>query len=143
MLVIPAFLKNAITATLSWTLTFLCIVVAWVFFRASSLDAALIILQGMAGQTAIALPSQVVDLFPWLPSWVTPMRDVPFLAAGSSVAFAEMLILIGIGIVTALFTPTIHEQGQRTRRIMLLLTAALTLRAVFMGYPSEFLYFQF
>lgn len=39
---------------LALTLTFLCVVVAWVFFRASSLDAALIILRAMAGGNGFA-----------------------------------------------------------------------------------------
>lgn len=44
-------------------LTFIAVVVAWVFFRASSLDAALIMLKGMAGAHGIELP------FEWLGRW--------------------------------------------------------------------------
>lgn len=40
---------NLATRTLSLLLTFLCVVVAWVFFRATSVDAALRVLAGMAG----------------------------------------------------------------------------------------------
>lgn len=36
--------------------TFLAVVVAWVFFRAENVDAALLLLEGMAGQHGVALP---------------------------------------------------------------------------------------
>jgi hypothetical protein len=39
-------------------LTFLAVVLAWVFFRATSLPAALNILQGMAGMHGVVLPEQ-------------------------------------------------------------------------------------
>jgi alginate O-acetyltransferase complex protein AlgI len=44
-------------------LTFLAVVVAWVFFRATSIDAALIVLKGMAGLNGIEMP------FNWLAKW--------------------------------------------------------------------------
>ena len=44
-------------------LTFLAVVVAWVFFRATSIDAALIVLKGMAGFNGIEMP------FKWLAKW--------------------------------------------------------------------------
>lgn len=40
-----------------WSLTFLSVVVAWVFFRAPSLDGAFSILAGMAGMHGIVLPT--------------------------------------------------------------------------------------
>jgi D-alanyl-lipoteichoic acid acyltransferase DltB (MBOAT superfamily) len=43
--------------------TFLAVVVAWVFFRATSFEAALIVLKGMAGLNGIEMP------FKWLASW--------------------------------------------------------------------------
>jgi alginate O-acetyltransferase complex protein AlgI len=45
-----------VTAMLAWPMTFLSVVVAWVFFRATSLDAALSILRSMSGQNGISLP---------------------------------------------------------------------------------------
>jgi D-alanyl-lipoteichoic acid acyltransferase DltB (MBOAT superfamily) len=48
----PATLK---TAT-AWLLTFTCVVVAWVFFRADSVSSALSILYGMAGINGLIMP---------------------------------------------------------------------------------------
>jgi D-alanyl-lipoteichoic acid acyltransferase DltB (MBOAT superfamily) len=43
----------------AWALTFLAVVVAWVFFRADSLETALAILAAMAGQSEISLPMAI------------------------------------------------------------------------------------
>ena len=40
-----------------WALTFVSVVVGWVFFRAPNLDAALTILGGMSGRNGIAIPA--------------------------------------------------------------------------------------
>lgn len=50
----------------SWATTFLAVVVAWVFFRAPSLDAALAMLSGMTGQNGVVLPAFASGLVaPW------------------------------------------------------------------------------
>ena len=43
--------------------TFLAVVVAWVFFRAASMDAALVVLKGMLGLNGMQMP------FKWLSKW--------------------------------------------------------------------------
>ena len=50
--------------------TFLCVVVAWVFFRATSLETALRILEGMAGFGGFSLPVE----------WRLALEDAPLLA---------------------------------------------------------------
>jgi D-alanyl-lipoteichoic acid acyltransferase DltB (MBOAT superfamily) len=42
-------------------LTFIAVVVAWVFFRAESMDGALAMLKGMAGMNGLILPERYVD----------------------------------------------------------------------------------
>ncbi|MBV9201057.1 MAG: MBOAT family protein [Alphaproteobacteria bacterium] len=44
-------------AGLGWVLTFLAVVVAWVFFRSSSLGVAFTILKGMIGQNGVTVPA--------------------------------------------------------------------------------------
>ncbi len=46
-------------ALLSWLVTFVAVVIGWVFFRAGSFDAAVSVLQGMAGLNGIALPNAI------------------------------------------------------------------------------------
>ena len=60
-------LPSWIYAMVAWTVTMLCVVVAWVFFRAETLDGALLVLHGMAslpqiGQMPTVLPGQALDL---------------------------------------------------------------------------------
>ncbi len=42
-----------------WLLTFIAVVIAWVFFRAESMDAALVIFKGMIGLNGVSLPDSL------------------------------------------------------------------------------------
>ncbi len=65
---------SAVGRVASTGLTFLCVVVAWVFFRANSVQAALSVLEGMVGFNGFKVPPEwqqawtVFGLEPW--SWV-------------------------------------------------------------------------
>jgi alginate O-acetyltransferase complex protein AlgI len=59
----PAGPPSGIGRALSVLCTFLCVVVAWVFFRATSLESALRIIEGMAGLNGFALPVE------WRTTW--------------------------------------------------------------------------
>lgn len=48
----------------SWLLTFLCTLVAWIFFRAETFAGAWNLLKGMAGFRGIALPHSLLSHFP-------------------------------------------------------------------------------
>lgn len=45
---------------LAWLLTMLAVMVAWVFFRATTLDGALTVLAGMAGINGVSLPNAIL-----------------------------------------------------------------------------------
>jgi D-alanyl-lipoteichoic acid acyltransferase DltB (MBOAT superfamily) len=51
-------------ALAGWALTFLCVVVAWVFFRATTLSGALAMLSGMAGLNGAEIPSALAPAIP-------------------------------------------------------------------------------
>ncbi|MCP5141898.1 MAG: MBOAT family protein [Gammaproteobacteria bacterium] len=55
---------------LAWAITFLAVVVSWVFFRAASFDAALAMLAGMFGRNGVALPVALVAQSGWLADWL-------------------------------------------------------------------------
>ena len=44
----------------AWFLTFIAVIVGWVFFRASDFSSAMIILNGMAGNNGVALPNGIL-----------------------------------------------------------------------------------
>lgn len=50
-----------VARTIARTITFIAVVVAWVFFRAESLDGALLVLQGMLGENGFFLPLDMKD----------------------------------------------------------------------------------
>jgi alginate O-acetyltransferase complex protein AlgI len=52
-------LPPALSRVLAWSVTFLAVVVGWVFFRAADFGAALTMLKGMAGFNGAALPNAV------------------------------------------------------------------------------------
>ena len=66
----------------AWLLTFVAVVVGWVFFRAKSIDVAVDILRGMAGLNGVVLPPQ------WFKSaFMSPIRDA---LSASGVQFPTM-----------------------------------------------------
>ncbi|VAV92403.1 Probable poly(beta-D-mannuronate) O-acetylase [hydrothermal vent metagenome] len=54
------FLENSrIWRGMSWLLTFIVVVIGWVFFRATSFDSALLLLKGMAGYNGFSIPDGI------------------------------------------------------------------------------------
>jgi len=53
---IPAAIKKSI----AWIITFVAVVVGWVFFRATSFDSAITILQGMSGLNGVSIPNGIM-----------------------------------------------------------------------------------
>lgn len=62
---------SLIPRKLAWVLTMLAVVVAWVFFRATSVEGALTMLSAMMGQGDMVLPL-------WLQSWMPNFENVRF-----------------------------------------------------------------
>ena len=128
---------------LSWLLTFLLVVVAWVFFRAESLPAAMSILQSMTGVNGAVVPDQILKLIPPLSHLATGAGKVPYLADGTVMGFVEMLLMIAVGLLIVVFAPTLPELRVRWRYLLVVPCAALALQRVVYGRASEFLYYQF
>lgn len=166
----PARSRPAVAA--AWALTFLCVVVAWVFFRAESMQAALAVLSGMAGANGVVLPAKLAP-------WVGPLAahlPVPFafssgmtwnyfsIAPGQSLGDPiRFFTLLGAGAVL-LALPNSQQLLARYRPVLemaepqaaglkldgragvatgLALAALLFACLVNLNHKSEFLYFQF
>ncbi len=138
----PTLLK-AVAAPLAWLATFLAVVIAWVFFRAADLPAALSMLRGMAGLHGALLPDQIISFVPALGQVASGVGKVPYLADGTVMGFVEMTSMLTLGLAIALGTPTLPELQPRWRYALVLPCAALALQRVLYGRASEFLYFQF
>ena len=133
----------AIVAPAAWLATFLAVVVAWVFFRAADLPAAMSMLQGMAGQHGALLPDQIIGFVPALSHLAHGVGKVPYLADGTVMGCVEMGLMLGVGMAIALGAPNLPQLANRWRYALVVPCGALALQAVVYGRASEFLYFQF
>jgi alginate O-acetyltransferase complex protein AlgI len=152
------------TRFLAWATTFLAVVIAWVFFRAESLDAALSILAAMAGGNGVALPELWLEGSHWRVSWLLDMAGIQIGGAGKHVPDAWAWAWIGALLMVALRMPNtqrlmtdfrpaldyVTDVGRtltwrfRLNATWAVLTVFLLVAALTRGEAvSEFLYFQF
>lgn len=156
---------------LAWLTTFMAVVIGWVFFRANSFDAALEMLQGMAGLHGVAVPNAIVARLGDSWQMLADLGFTSYLGGGSQFIFTWLWIAILLTVVVAMpntqqimtrFEPVIHQHqtdAQNEIRLMARLHSALSWKpginwavatgviaalGVFaMSRISEFLYFQF
>lgn len=125
-------------------LTFLAVVVAWVFFRADSVHSATGILQGMAGMNGVCLPEQVLALYPPAKAWIQPVGSMALLGNGTVMGLFEEISLLLLGFVICWGSPNTQSMSDRAKLIAIMLSFAFVVQALFFGHSaSEFLYFQF
>ena len=134
---------RTITAPFAWLLTFLAVVIAWVFFRADDLNAALSMLRGMAGMNGALLPDQIISFMPVLGQLADGVGKLPYLGDGTVMGCVEMLLMLTLGLALALGAPTLPEVRTSWRYALIVPCAALALQRVLFGGSSPFLYFQF
>ncbi len=108
--------------SLSWLLTFLAVVVGWVFFRANDLDSAMAILRGMSGMNGVALPNAILLRLGEIGDWLASIGIHPRLGGGSEFTLTYLWVISLLTI--ALFAPN-------TQQIMANFEPALT------PYPSN------
>jgi alginate O-acetyltransferase complex protein AlgI len=126
------------------TLTLLAVIVAWVPFRASGLDATVAMLRGMAGCNGIALPQMIVHAFPSLAMIAVPLPLLPFLGDARTLSFPEVSACLLLGWTIVLALPTVHELSERARGWALTGGFAFTVQALFFApHVTPFLYFRF
>ncbi|MEI6300028.1 MAG: MBOAT family protein [Betaproteobacteria bacterium] len=109
--------RAGIYCVMATTLTFLCVVVAWIFFRAESWHAAVLVLKGCFGYGGVSLPSKlavIVGNFPVLGS-VLPQKvsfggvfiNIPAMGTMGGIApFAKLLFL---GLLLVWFAPNCQQ----------------------------------
>lgn len=147
---------------LSWLLTFIAIVVGWVFFRATTVDGAFAMLAGMAGFNGISLPAGILAQL----HFASPFLDwfgVTSSIGGGAVLVKTWAWSIAL-IVLAVAAPNVHDlfynwlapesrsnktdtvsrwQWQPRRSWAVFLAFLLVMGISTLGQVSEFLYFNF
>lgn len=156
---------------LAWLVTFVAVVIGWVFFRAANLDTALEILKGMAGGNGIALPNAIASQLGGAWRVLAGLGFTSYLGGGSQFIFTWLWVVCLMAIVVAMpntqqimqrYKPVIQphrtEPGNEIHpmkwlgaalawqptRIWAMAAGMTAAFAVFaMSRVSEFLYFQF
>jgi D-alanyl-lipoteichoic acid acyltransferase DltB (MBOAT superfamily) len=101
--------RNSLTGKFgAWLLTFLCVCVAWVFFRAESVADARTILAGMAGLNGVSLPVNLASLGAvkqFAQTFSVPVFDdglVPLLNSGKIYREFRVVIIVAAAIAFAI-----------------------------------------
>ncbi|CAG1001432.1 Peptidoglycan O-acetyltransferase [Methylophilaceae bacterium] len=139
---------------LAQLITFLAVVVAWVFFRAADMGAATSMINAMAGNNGIAVPASLVQLVPGWPASTAPVDG------GVALLVALALLLLAwlapnTQQITGYLGPEgaygsgVAEPGPAVMRWNGSLIWAICIGSLFavslmlMSRVSEFIYFQF
>jgi alginate O-acetyltransferase complex protein AlgI len=127
----------------AWFITFICVCIAWVLFRAADLTTAASIYRGMMGLNGVVLPEQVANLLPFLKSMIYTVGKMPTLGAGSVMGVFEQLVITVFGLAIALLGKQAIELSSNARLGLICLGAGFAMHSIFFALPKEFLYFQF
>ncbi len=154
---------------LGWVVTFLAVVIGWVFFRASDFSSAVRILEGMAGLNGVEIPNALLSRTGGWGVWLQEMGVRSYLGGGA--VFVMTYLWIGGLMVVALFLPNtqqfmaryqpalaLYDHGESSRYAIaptvplswrpttawaLAVAIISTCGVLALTSVSEFLYFQF
>jgi alginate O-acetyltransferase complex protein AlgI len=78
----------------AWGLTFTAVIVGWVFFRATSFDAAVNMLQGMSGMNGVSIPNAIMTRTGSFQEIITGLGIKAHLGGGSSFVYTWVWIVM-------------------------------------------------
>jgi D-alanyl-lipoteichoic acid acyltransferase DltB (MBOAT superfamily) len=148
-------------ASICWIVTLLAVIMAWVFFRADSIDSAIKILKGMIGWNGVSVPVSFLGFKSFIHSGLTPLSNVDPIVAGVSIlaALGIALLLPNLYDMTRHYQTAIMNEKQfqitRIEPFHLSLTYRQSIKwslitgivaavaIICLQKTSEFLYFQF
>ena len=153
--------SNALGHAASVTLTFLVVVLGWVFFRATSFDAALSLVKGMFGVNGVSLPDVIGLRLGRLGTWLAGQGVV--MTPGGGRNFVMTFVWIVALLPVVFLAPNTQQIMQRYQpaldqpepvvpghivwranpRWAMLMALVLGFGLLSLSRPSEFLYFQF
>jgi len=138
------FVPFTLPKPLAWLTTFAFINITWVFFRASSLEDALILIDMMFNLDTLVLPQALLLIFP---DTLFPYQFVPFVTLFNTLQGGfEVTLWILLSFYLVLFTKSSSELGKHFQpniRYLVGITLLLFLGMMHMNRASPFLYFNF
>jgi alginate O-acetyltransferase complex protein AlgI len=148
-------------AAIGGLLVFVSVVFANIFFRSSSIPAAMVLVRGMLGLNGVTLPQSVVDRLGALGTWLERVGVEPVWWSGYSftmtLCWVAVLLVIALGApntlqIMARFEPalgigartTLSTIGWRPSPAWAFYTGAIAaISLLSLGKPAAFLYWQF
>lgn len=133
-----------IPAILSWALTLMCVLLAWVPFRAAGFAATLDFYRGLLGLNGLAIPEMFIRMLPVLGWFGHGVPVLSYLGNARTLSLPQAVLLLALGWFIVLALPELHSMSQMRRNVALAASFALSVQALFFA-PSAvpFLYFQF
>ena len=160
---IPFQIPSRLGRFLSIALTFLCVVVAWVYFRAPDLPTANRLIAGMSGYWGATIPETILARLGPIKQTLEAMGVRSYLGGGG--VFVETWLWLVTGALIAFIAPNTQEimgryqsalqEGSRPstqpvriswqprRMDAVVLGLLLAIGVLALSRPTEFLYFQF
>lgn len=137
-------LRLPIPAPCGWALTLLCVMLAWVPFRAANFAAARIFYCGLAGLDGFAIPGFYLRLLPALRLVFRPVAALPYLGDARTLSLSQAVLFLALGWFVALKLPELHSMSRQRRGLALVASFAFSVQALFFAPCTvPFLYFQF
>jgi D-alanyl-lipoteichoic acid acyltransferase DltB (MBOAT superfamily) len=109
-------LPEPLARTLAWALTFVAVIIGWVFFRATDLDAAINLLKGMAGLNGVALPNAIAARLGGLWTMLSQWGVESYLGGGD--VFVKTWLWIGAVLPLALLAPNTQQIMARANPVL-------------------------
>lgn len=91
----------------SWLLTFIAVVISWVFFRAADFNSAMVILNGMAGGSGVELPNGILVRLGSAAVWLKELGVNTSLGGGAKLVFTYLWV--GALLFIALLIPNTQQ----------------------------------
>jgi alginate O-acetyltransferase complex protein AlgI len=136
-------LKIKVPTLLSWSVTFLCVIIAWVFFRSKNLNDALLLLKSMFGFRTIIIPSSWQPIFPFAQTLGLQFGSVNLLIAGAAFQLLGLFFLIFVVCLLPNSYEIATKHFKPNLKWTILIGGLFCLCLWFINNPTEFLYYQF
>lgn len=95
----PVSASSRIGKFSAWLVTFLAVVVGWVFFRAADFQSAIAMLEGMIGINGVALPNAILTRLGGLGEWLQSFGVGVYLGGGSDFVLTYLWVCLLLVIV--------------------------------------------
>jgi D-alanyl-lipoteichoic acid acyltransferase DltB (MBOAT superfamily) len=137
-------LKLRLPFVLGWALTLLCVLMAWVPFRAAGFPPAVDFYRGLFGFNGIAFPALLLQPMPFLGRIGHAVPVLPYLGDARTMSLPQGIMLLAVGWGIVLGLPQLHAMSEWRRSLALIAGFALSVQALFFAPAAiPFLYFQF